>query len=190
MSINLLEIKKKTVSVKEYLDSLKQPFREKFLTRKQAYQPKREAINQLKKFAEKYVVVAFSAEWCKDCTANIPVLAIISEATGLKVRIFGGLIKDPLSHTRKWRIPPSPPEVKTFNVEKIPHIILFDKEGKEIGRIVENPKHMPTLEQELCEIVKSQQWLFSSQKYKSLFWRLFYNSNLCRNFMYMNLYLR
>jgi len=153
MNINLSEIRKKTVSVTQYIDSLKQPFREKFLTRKQTYKVKQEAINQLKNIANKHVIVAFSAEWCKDCTANIPVLALISEATGLDVRIFGGLMKDPLSRTRKWRIPPSPPEVETFNVDKIPLITLFDKKGKEIGKIIENPREKPTLEEELLKII-------------------------------------
>jgi len=157
MNISLSEIKKKTVSVSQYIDSLKQPFSEKFLTRKQTYQLKQEPINQLKKFADKYTVVAFSAEWCKDCAVNIPVLALISEATGLEVRIFGGLKKDPLSHTRKWRIPPSPPEVEMFHVDKIPLIILLDKEGKEVGKIIENPREKPTLEEELVIISEQRQ---------------------------------
>jgi thiol-disulfide isomerase/thioredoxin len=148
MNINLSEIRKKTVSASKYVDSLKSPFREKFLTRKHAYKLNQKAIGNIKKFADKYLIVAFSAEWCKDCAANIPVLALISEETGLEVRVFGGLMKDPLSHERKWRVPPSPPEVEIFNVDKIPLMILFDKEGKEIGRIVENP-HEPTLEEEL-----------------------------------------
>ena len=159
MSVNLSEIRKKTVSVSQYLENLKQPFREKFLTRKQKYQPKQEAINQIKNLADKYVTVAFSAEWCKDCTANIPVLALISETTGLEVRIFGGLKKDPLSHTRKWRIPPSPPEVETFHVDKIPLMLLFDKEGKEVGRIIENPRTEPSLEEELLKIILERQKL-------------------------------
>lgn len=156
MDINLSGIRKRTVSVSQYIESLKQPFHEKFLTRKQTYQLKQEAINQLEKFAHKYMVVAFSAEWCKDCAVNIPVLALISEATGLEVRIFGGLKKDPLSHTRKWRIPPSPQEVETFQVDKIPLIIVFDKEGKDIGKIIENPREKPTLEEELVKIILEQ----------------------------------
>ena len=157
MSINLAEIRKKTVSVEQYLDSLEEPFRERFLTRKQTYTLNQEAVNQLKKVEDKYVIVAFSAEWCKDCAANIPVLALISEATGLEVRIFGGLKKDPLSHTRKWRIPPSPPEVEMFHVDKIPLIIVFDKEGKEVGKIIENPREKPTLEEELVIISEQHQ---------------------------------
>ena len=102
------------------------------------------------------MVVAFSAEWCKDCAVNIPVLALISEATGLEVRIFGGLKKESLSHARKWRIPPSPQEVETFQVDKIPLVIVFDKEGKDIGKIIENPREKPTLEEELVKIILEQ----------------------------------
>lgn len=153
MNVNMLEIRKKTVPVNQYIDSLEQPFYEKFLTRKRTYQLKPEAINLLKKCARKYVIVAFSAKWCKDCATNIPILALISEATEFEVRVFGGLMKDPLSQTRKWRIPPSPPEVESFKVDKIPSIIVFDKKGKEIGRIIENPRENLTLEEELLEII-------------------------------------
>ncbi len=157
MSIDLSEIERKTVTVNQYLERLEPRFREEFSVNKQTYQPKLETIKQLKKVADEYVIVAFSAGWCKDCSVVISILALISEATGLRVRIFGGLKKDPLSHTRKWRIPPSPPEVETFNVNRIPLIVLINKEGKEIGRVIEKPTRLPTLEEELLEIAKGQQ---------------------------------
>jgi thiol-disulfide isomerase/thioredoxin len=155
MNIDLSSIRKKTVSADLYIDSLEQSARERFLTRKKEYSLQAEAVNALKDFAEKYVVIAFSAEWCKDCAENIPVLSLISQATGLEVRVFGGLKKDPLSQVCKWRIPPSPPEVLPFNVDKIPLMIVSDLNGREIGRVVESPKRWPTLEQELYEIIKS-----------------------------------
>jgi len=157
MPLNLVEIRTRTVSANDYINTLEEPFKEKFLTRKQTYQPNREAISQLKAFTDKYVIIAFSATWCKDCALNIPVLAFINEATGLEVRVFGGLKKDPLNQVHKWRIPPSPQEAETLNVEKIPLIIVADAEGREIGRIVEKPLHQPTLEQEISEIIKSKQ---------------------------------
>jgi thiol-disulfide isomerase/thioredoxin len=153
LNINLSETRKKTVSASQYINSLEEPFKEKFLARKQAYLLNKETISQLKKFANTHVVVAFSAGWCKDCSANIPVLALISEATGLEVRIFGHLKRDTLSHNKKWRIPPSPPEVETFNVDKIPLMIVFDQKGEDIGRIIENPVTEPTLEQELLRLI-------------------------------------
>jgi hypothetical protein len=33
-------------------------------------------------------------------------------------------------------------------------MIVFDVNGREIGRIVESAKRCPTLEQELCEIIR------------------------------------
>jgi thiol-disulfide isomerase/thioredoxin len=156
MNADLSDVRKKTVEAGQYISSLDQPFRQNFLIAEQTYQMNSRAINQLKKFAGSFVVVAFSAGWCKDCAKNIPVLALIGKATGLEIRVFGGLKKDPLSHVRKWRIPPSPSEVETFSVEKIPLIIVFDDGGVEIGRIIENPKQWPTIEEELLAVIKSQ----------------------------------
>jgi hypothetical protein len=154
MNVDLSEIRKRRVSIGQYIDGLEEPFKESFVARKQTYQLHKEAVDQLKQFAHSYMVVAFSGSWCKDCAQNISVLALIAETTGLQVRVFGGLMKDPLSHTSKWRIPPSPPEVITFNVDKIPLMIVFGVNGREIGRIVESAKRCPTLEQELCEIIR------------------------------------
>jgi thiol-disulfide isomerase/thioredoxin len=153
MNINLQGIREKTVSISQYMETLTEPFKDKFLVRKQTYRLKTEVINQLKKFANKCVIIAFSAEWCKDCQSNIPILALISRATGIEVRVFGGLKKDPLNPYRKWRIPPSPPEVEAFHVDEIPLILLYNIKGEEIGRIIENPEE-PTLEEELLKILK------------------------------------
>jgi thiol-disulfide isomerase/thioredoxin len=156
MRIDLSEIRRRTVSVDRYINGLEQPFKEKYLARGQTYELQRETVDRLREFANRYVVIVFSAVWCKDCSQDIPVLALIAESTGLEVRVFGGLKKDPLSHTCKWRIPPSPQEVITFNVDKIPLMMIVDVNGGEIGRIVESPKRWPTLEQELYEIIKSR----------------------------------
>jgi hypothetical protein len=156
MFLDLLEIRMKTVSAADYINNLEEPFRERFLARKKTYQPNQEAISKLRAYADGYVVIGFSAGWCKDCAVNIPVLAVINEFSGLEARVFGGLKRDPLGRGQKWRIPPSPREVETLKVDKIPLIIVADREGREIGRIVENPAHQPTLEQELCEIIESK----------------------------------
>lgn len=153
METDLEEIRQRTLPVNQYIASIKEPFRERFLDRKNAYHLNTNTVNALKNLVNNYVIVAFSAEWCKDCTANIPVLALISEATGLEVRIFGGLKRDPLNPSRRWSIPPSPPEVERFQVDKIPLILIFSKEGTEIGRIVENPREGLALEEEILQII-------------------------------------
>jgi thiol-disulfide isomerase/thioredoxin len=155
--VDLTEIRKKTVSATEYINGLDEPFKERVLERKRTYQLGAETVKQLKKLEEKYMVIAFSAIWCKDCAVNIPVLALLSEETGLEVRVFGGIRKDPLSHLHKWRIPPSPPETESFKIDKLPSILIIHSAGNEIGRIVETPKVQPTLEQELLEIIKTWQ---------------------------------
>lgn len=151
---NLKLIMKRTVSVDRYINKMAQPFRKKFLTRKQTYQLSEEAVQKLKSYAKDVVILVFSAEWCKDCTANVPVLALLAEKTGMNVRVFGGLKKDLLNPKERWRVPPSPPEVKTFNVQKTPHIIMFDKQGKQLGTIIENPKPENTLEEEILHIIQ------------------------------------
>lgn len=160
MNADLSRIRDRTVSVGQYLKGLEEPFKERCLTTKQTYQLRQEAIHNLKAQACNYFIVTFSASWCKDCARFIPVLDLIAERTGLEVRVFGGLKGDPLSHTSKWRIPPSPSEVIMFNVEKIPLVIVLDLNGVELGRIVESPKRCPTLEQEICEIIRCHRIAF------------------------------
>jgi thiol-disulfide isomerase/thioredoxin len=154
MNADLKKVRDRTVPVDQYINDLEEPFKERYLTRKQTYQLQQEAIDHLRTHPRNYFIVAFSASWCKDCAQIIPVLALIAERTELEIRVFGGLKGDPLSHPSKWRIPPSPPEVIMFTVEKIPLVIVLDLNGVELGRIVESPKRCPPLEQEICEIIR------------------------------------
>jgi len=155
--VNLEEIRRKTVSVEDYISSMSKSFREKFLDRQESYRPNLEAMEKLKKEAGSYMVVVFSAEWCKDCARSVPVLWLISEFAGLEVRVFGNLKTDPLNPATKWRIPPSPPEVETFDVKKTPWILIFDKKGIEVGKIIENPKYTGSVEEELLYLIDKTQ---------------------------------
>jgi thiol-disulfide isomerase/thioredoxin len=157
MRVDLYEIRAKTLPVNEYILSLEPSVRDKFLFRKKTYKLQSNVADELRQVANRFIVVVFSASWCKDCAKQLPVLALIAETCGFEVRVFGGLKKDPLSHTNKWRIPPSPPEVKTFKVGAIPLMVVVDSNGLEVGRIVEKPKIKPTLEQELLEAIKSSE---------------------------------
>ena len=166
--IDLNEIRRKTVSVEEYFSSMESPFKEKFLARKESYQLNQDAVIKLKRIADKYIVVVFSAEWCKDCVNNVPVLELVSRAVGLEVRVFGHIMKDALSTREKWRIPPAPPEVKTFGVEKLPWIIIFDKKGREVGKIIENPVHTGSIEEELLYISQNATDVSEIRSYESV----------------------
>jgi thiol-disulfide isomerase/thioredoxin len=137
----------------EYLESSKAKT-DRFMERFYGYKLDHEAAEKIRNHAGEAVVFVFSAEWCPDCYRNVPVLALIHEATGLEVRVFGHIMKDPKSNTRKWAVPPSPVEVEEFKVAKIPYIVVLDKRGVNMGEIVENPRPGLTLEEELLGILE------------------------------------
>ncbi len=70
------------------------------------------------------------------------------------MRVFGHLMRNVTDPDEKWAIPPSPPEVKAFNVIKIPLITVLNKEGEKLGEIIENPPEGQTLERALLDILK------------------------------------
>ena len=114
-----------------------------------------EAVTKIRCHSGRVVVVVFSAEWCPDCHRNVPILALLSREAGLEVRVFGHLIRDAKNDGRRWRIPPSPPEVDDFDVVKIPHIAVLDMNGEVVGEIIENPPEGKTLEQALLDILEA-----------------------------------
>ena len=150
----LKELMRRTVSVKDYVTRMNEPFRDRFMERMKAYSLKEDIVEELKKRVDKIFVVVFSAEWCKDCAANVPVLALLADKIGLNVRVFGGLKKDPLNPKEKWRIPPSPPEVMEFKVERTPHVVIFHTNGRELGKIIENLAPNRTMEEEILQLVR------------------------------------
>jgi thiol-disulfide isomerase/thioredoxin len=127
---------------------------EAFRRRRAEYRLDERTVGELKRLSEDYVVVVFSAEWCPDCQRNVPVLDLISEATGLEVIVLGHIMRDAKSSAERWRIPPSPVEVREFNVVKIPLIVVLDRKGAEVGEIVENPPPGKTLEGALLDILR------------------------------------
>ena len=155
MTRQVLEtIRNNSESVDAYIRSSKKKASQ-FTERKSTYTLDEKAVEKIRHHAGKVTVVAFSAKWCPDCHRNIPVLSLISEATGIEVRVFGHLMRDFKNPDERWRIPPSPPEVKEFNVVRIPLITVLNEHGEKVGEIVENPPEGQTLENALLEILKT-----------------------------------
>ena len=153
MKLELEAIRSNSESVADYLKSSEEKT-PKFTERKTTYKLDKDTIEKIKAYTDSAVVVVFSAEWCPDCYRNVPVLGLISEGTGLEVRVFGHLMRNVKDPDEKWAIPPSPPEVKAFNVIKIPLITVLNKEGEKLGEIIENPPEGQTLERALLDILK------------------------------------
>ena len=152
MSRNLKELMEKTLSATEYVMHINEPFKDKFLERMKNYELKEGVVKELKKYADRLFVLVFSAEWCKDCVANIPILALLEEKSGLKVGVFGGLEKGTLNFKEKDGKPLSLSVAKEFGIERIPHIVIFDIKGRELGKIIENPSPSKTLEEEILDL--------------------------------------
>ena len=147
------KLKANSEPIAEYL-STPSPATEAFNQRIKEYSLDSNIIEKLKIYAGTVFIFSFSAEWCKDCKKNVPVLKLIQDATGIEVRVLGHIMKDAKNPNEIWKIPPSPPEVKDFNVTSIPHIVILDAEGKELGAVIENPPIEKTLEAALLEILE------------------------------------
>jgi len=139
--------------VLQYLEGSKAKT-DRFMERFYGYTLDHEAAAGIERHITEAVVFVFSAEWCPDCYRNVPVLALIHDATGLEVRVFGHIMRDPKSTTRRWAVPPSPPEVEEFNVAKIPYIVVLSREGEKLGDITENPPPGVTLERAILAILE------------------------------------
>jgi thiol-disulfide isomerase/thioredoxin len=153
LKYDITKLRKGSEAVHDYV-SAPSKAKDAFDKRRADYKLDAAVTKELKKKAKDYVVFVFTAEWCPDCMRNVPVLDMISEATGLEVRAFGHIMRDAKSNTRKWAVPPSPPEVDEFNVQKIPYMVVLKKDGEKAGEIVENPPQGVTLEKALLDIMK------------------------------------
>jgi thiol-disulfide isomerase/thioredoxin len=127
----------------------------KFQERYNSYEPDKPTIEKLKKYTGDILIYCFSAEWCSDCSRNVPVLAYISSETGIEVRVFGNLMRDAKNSIRIWACPPSPVEVNMFQIKKIPTFIIVNREGVEIGRIIEDSPENKTLEEAILDILET-----------------------------------
>jgi len=148
---DLDEIRAGSEPVLEYMEAC----REKAPRLHEQYETYRldgEAAAKIGCHSGRHVVAVFSAEWCPDCHRNVPILALLNREAGLEVRVFGHLMRDAKNDKRRWRIPPSPPEVEEFDVVKIPHIAVLDMGGDVVGEIIENPPGGRSLERALLDI--------------------------------------
>ncbi|MCX6647935.1 MAG: thioredoxin family protein [Candidatus Bathyarchaeota archaeon] len=153
MKYDVSKLRKGSESVHDYVSEPSKA-KDAFDKRRAEYKLDGAVVKELKKRVKDYTVIVFSAEWCPDCMRNVPVLDLLAEAAGIEVRVFGHIMRDAKSNTKKWAVPPSPPEVDEFKVSKIPYMVVLKKEGEKVGEIVENPPPGKTLEQAILDIVK------------------------------------
>jgi thiol-disulfide isomerase/thioredoxin len=144
-------------SCNEAIDNLKASYRGGFVRFRDTYTLKEEAVSKLKDLMKDYSVVILFADWCGDARRALPVMALLEKEIEKPIPALGGMTKPPYGSDKFWAVPPSPVEVDTFEVTSSPTILIFDKEGEEIGRIKTRQKMTPTIEEEIVKIIEDSQ---------------------------------
>jgi hypothetical protein len=150
----LKDIQKDAKSCADSIENLPPAYRGGFLRAKQEYSANQEALDKLKMLCSDFSLAVVYADWCGDARRVVPVLAIIENYTGKKIPSFNGMTKPPYGSEKLWAVPPSPHEVDTFEITSSPTILIFNKEGEEIGRIKTRQKMTPTIEEEIVKIIE------------------------------------
>lgn len=154
--VDLNEIKTRTTNVKNYIDSLKDTDKEKFLEVYNNHNLNPDVVDKLREALKGLTVVVFSAAWCKDCRNAMPVMLHIEEQLGLQVLVFSKIKTAPLDPDRQWAVPPSPPEIDEWGVTAIPWFNFYDAEGNLVGTLIEKPTVKETLEEEILHVLKDK----------------------------------
>jgi thiol-disulfide isomerase/thioredoxin len=162
-SLHWSDLKSETMNSKEYLENSKPIALQNY----EDYVPKIEVIDEIRKIIdEKEEVIktlVIGADWCPDCNVNTPKMIQVrdklnNEKIGLKI-LYGVKVKAIRKKgERYWHPTQSPPEATDpkFDLNKIPTIYFFNKEGTYLGRIVENPRAGSTIEEDMLEILKKE----------------------------------
>jgi thiol-disulfide isomerase/thioredoxin len=108
----------------------------------------------LRTLKDEYEIIVFFADWCGDSRKAVPVLSLLEQELDIKITALGGMTKPPYGSDVFWAVPPSPAEVKAFDIRSSPTIIVFRKTGEEIGRMKTRPKMTASVEEELIWIIE------------------------------------
>jgi hypothetical protein len=109
------------------------------------YIPSEKVVHKLKPLAASVTFVVIIGTWCSDSREHVPSFFKVSDQIGISpsaIRMIG-------VNRMKDRLPS--PEIDSLQIEFVPTIIVF-RNGKEIGRIVEDTKK--NMETDLWRILK------------------------------------
>jgi len=148
------EIRPDAPSSNEAMETIKPVYRGGFKRQRDEYKLNPEAVEKLKELINDYTVVILFADWCGDARRALPVLALLEQELGKTIPALGGMTKPPYGSDKHWAVPPSPPEVDICDVTSSPTIMIFGKDGQEVGRIKTKAKMTPTIEDEIVKIIE------------------------------------
>ncbi|HDZ18617.1 hypothetical protein LCGC14_1527560 [marine sediment metagenome] len=131
----------------------------------ESYKPKLDILgtikNKLVEKNQKLKIVALGADWCPDCSVNVPKMIKIvksMDTSNVDIEILYGVMVNALHKPGEtiWHKKRSPPEAinPKFDLSKIPTFYFFDENGNYLGLIVEHAKYGSTLEEDTLEIIE------------------------------------
>ena len=131
-------------SLWDYINNIRNPtVKQTIKKRIQEYQPKSDVVDRFSSITDRYFFVVFATEWNAECRAELPNLAklfIAANNAALNIKV--------IDYDENRDI------ADEMRVLRIPTIIVHDKAWREIGRFVEKPQRVGTLEEELWGIVE------------------------------------
>ena len=130
----------------------------------ESYNPKSDVLEKIKSKLvnknQKLKIVALGADWCPDCSYNVPKMIKIVKSldiSNVEIEILYGVVVNAFhkSGDKIWHKARSPPEAVNpkFDLHKIPTFYFFDESGNYLGVIVEHAKN--TLEEDTLEIIEN-----------------------------------
>lgn len=119
----------------------------------EAYEPDEKIIKKLKRKLKKYTITVFMGTWCGDSKREVPKFYKVLEEANFpesKLRVVG------LNNGREQYKQGPNGEEKGLNIHRVPTFIVYNKKGKEVGRIVEHP--VESLEADLLKICRRKSY--------------------------------
>lgn len=153
----LSDIRADAPSSNEAMDTIKPTYRGGFIRQRDGYKLNQEAVEKLRDLKNDYSIVILFADWCGDARRTLPVLALLEQELDKTIIALGGMTKPPYGSDKHWAVPPSPPEVDLCDITSSPTIMIFGKDGNEVGRIKTRAKMTPTIEEEIVKIIEDSQ---------------------------------
>ncbi|MFX1365505.1 MAG: thioredoxin family protein [Promethearchaeota archaeon] len=157
------DITSPTMTPEEFLNIYKEKIEKVY----EMYEPKVDTLDKIKDVLKnkkgKLHIIALGADWCPDCSKNIPrIIKIVNYAKtqDIDLKILYGIMVNALHKPGEtiWHKKCSPPEATDpkFNLKAIPTFYFFNEAGEYIGAIVENPRLNSTLEEDILEILEGK----------------------------------
>jgi hypothetical protein len=128
----------------DYINSIKNTaVKQKIRRRMQEYMVNPNIVNGLEKVEEKTFFVIISAEWSSEaqtCVSSLAKLFANTNNTNLVAKV--------VDYDTNQDI------VEELNVRRVPTVIVYDRQQRELGRYVQDTSRYLTVEEEIHDILK------------------------------------